>query len=518
MPITEKITQEDDLYIYEILRNPVLFGEFVYNYDKTEFEEPFEFTWYQKESLCDFSNYVSLEEARATGKTVSLSSLIIWMLVFRLFPNDYIVYSVPSKVHLEPVFTNLIKQFRSNSFLKMFIAKGGGINGSDFTIKLLNTSNLICRIAGQTGTGVSVIGLHTPFFMVDESGYYPWGTWVELQPTINTFTDGFRLMVAGVPTGLREKNVNYHCDQENSNYSKHRISALQNPRWTEEDRQRAIEQHGGEDSDDYIHLVLAEHGKPIFSLFDRTSMEISQDPVYKLEMNGLQMQGNMSEYITKLSALPSIRDKRIQTILGIDLGYTEPTAILVIYLDDKNRMRFHAKIRLDKVAYDIQEKIIDLLDTKYNPLILGIDKGSAGISTLHHLQNDVDYTEKGYDKRIVPVDFSANISLGFDNDGQEIKSKTKPFAVSILQDYTNNHRIVYSSTDIEMITELERMTYSKNASGEISYKTLTVGGGKKGEDHFTSALLCGTLAYYLQNDYFQLRTEKKKLVSAQWIR
>jgi hypothetical protein len=440
------------------------------------------------------------------------------MLVFRLFPNDYIVYSVPSKVHLEPVFTNLIKQFRSNSFLKMFIAKGGGINGSDFTIKLLNTSNLICRIAGQTGTGVSVIGLHTPFFMVDESGYYPWGTWVELQPTINTFTDGFRLMVAGVPTGLREKNVNYHCDQENSNYSKHRISALQNPRWTEEDRQRAIEQYGGEDSDDYIHLVLAEHGKPIFSLFDRTSMEISQDPVYKLEMNSLQMQGNMSEYITKLSALPSIRDKRIQTILGIDLGYTEPTAILVIYLDDKNRMRFHAKIRLDKVAYDIQEKIIDLLDTKYNPLILGIDKGSAGISTLHHLQNDVDYTEKGYDKRIVPVDFSANISLGFDNDGQEIKSKTKPFAVSILQDYTNNHRIVYSSTDIEMITELERMTYSKNASGEISYKTLTVGGGKKGEDHFTSALLCGTLAYYLQNDYFQLRTEKKKLVSAQWIR
>jgi hypothetical protein len=69
-----------------------------------------------------------------------------------------------------------------------------------------------------------------------------------------------------------------------------------------------------------------------------------------------------------------------------------------------------------------------------------------------------------------------------------------------------------------MITELERMTYSKSTSGEISYKTLTVGGGKKGEDHFTSALLCGTLAYYLQNDYFQLRSEKKKLVSVQWVR
>lgn len=517
MAIEEKCTQEDDLYLFEILRNPVLFAEFIANYDKTGDEQAFELVWYQKEVMLDFSNYVSLEMGRATGKTVSLTFLILWMLVFKTFPDDYIVYSVPSRVHLDPVFSNLTRQLRSNTFLKNFIERGGGINGSDFTIKLLNQSELKCRIAGQTGTGVSVIGLHTPVFMLDESGYFPWGTFIESQPTLNTFTDGHRYMVSGVPTGLREKNVNYHCDQENSNYSKHRISAYQNPRFSPEDKLRAIEQYGGEDADDYIHLVLAEHGKPLFSLFDRSSMKIESDPVYKLEINGLTLQKNITEYITKISMLPSIKDKRIDTLMGIDLGYTEPTAIFIMYFDNKDRIRFHAKIKLEKVSYDIQEKIIDLLDTKYNPVLLGIDKGSAGINTIHHLQNDLDYINKNYEKRIIPIDFSSSVILGIDSDGTELKSKTKPFAVSVLQDYVNNHKVIFSSTDIETITELERMTYSKSVTGEITYKTLTIHGGKKGEDHFTSALLCGTLAYYLENELLQARGLKRKLFKPTWV-
>jgi len=517
MAIEEKCNQVDDLYLYEIMRNPVLFTEFIYNFDREEKDEPFELTWYQKEVMLDFSSYVSLEMGRATGKTVSLTALILWMLVFKTFPEDYVVYSVPSKVHLEPVFSNLTRMLRSNSFLKNFIERGGGINGSDFTIKLLNQSVLMCRIAGQTGTGVAVIGLHTPFFILDESGYYPWGTFIEAQPTLNTFTSGYRFMVSGVPTGLREKNVNYHCDQENSNYSKHRISAYQNPRFTDEDKARAIEQYGGEDSDDYIHLVLAEHGKPLFSLFDRSTMKIEADPVYKLEINGLNLKQNISEYISKISMLPSIKDKRLQTIIGIDLGYTEPTAIFVLYFDSKWRLHFHAKVKLEKVSYDIQERIIDLLDTKYNPVLLGIDRGSAGINTIHHLQNDIDYVHKNYLKKLIPVDFSSSVILGTDSDGTELKSKTKPFAVSVLQDYVNNHKIIFSTMDVETVTELERMTYSKSITGEITYRTLTIKGGKRGEDHFTSALLCATLAYYLENEYLQVRGLKRKLFKPTWV-
>jgi hypothetical protein len=107
--------------------------------------------------------------------------------------------------------------------------------------------------------------------------------------------------------------------------------------------------------------------------------------------------------------------------------------------------------------------------------------------------------------------------LGIDKDGSEIKQKTKPFTVSVLQDFTINKRLIFSSTDMDMITELERMTYSKTPSGEIVYKTLTVKGGKKGEDHFTSALLCGVSAYYLTNEFSFLKRDKIKLISPSWV-
>ena len=218
MPIIEKITQED-LVVYEIFKNPALFGEFMLNIDAIEGDEEWILTYYQKEFMLDFSNYVSFCCARAVGKTVAISILILWALIFNIFPNDYIIYTVPNKVHLEPVFTSLSRLLRSNSILKHFIDPKGGINNSDFSLKLLNNTKLMCRIAGQSGTGANVIGLHSPYVLLDEAGYYPIATFNELQPVMNTWEKGFKLLVSGVPTGVRENNVLYHSDREN-NHSK----------------------------------------------------------------------------------------------------------------------------------------------------------------------------------------------------------------------------------------------------------------------------------------------------------
>lgn len=509
----------DELLMFEILKHPVLCTEFIYNVDLVDgIDVPFEFSDYQKEVMCDFHPYVSLCQARATGKTVSLTSLFIWLLIFKVFPEDYILYTVPSKVHLEPVFTNLIRHFRSNSFLQQFIAKNGGINSSDYKITLLNNTSMLCRIAGQSGTGANLIGLHTPYITCDEGGYFPWNAFNEMQPALNTFTPGYREIVAGVPTGLREKNVLYNADMENSNYTKHRVSAEMNPRITELDREKALEQYGGEDSEDYIHYFLGLHGKPVFALFDRSMLAMETYPVYKLEFDGIAID-NINEYIRKIAMIPGLPDKSNMVFMGVDLGYTEPTAILIMYLDKQDRMRFHAKIRLQKVSYPLQEKILDYLDTKFEPALIGMDRGAAGVSVIQNLMENVNYIHKDYKTRLIPIDFSSWTTLGTNSNGEEIKEKTKPLTVSILQDYSNSHRLVYSNTDQEMVTELERMTYTKNATtGDISYRTLTPKGGKKGEDHFTSALLCGCGAFYLVNEFNLNRAPKKRLFVARWVR
>ena len=505
------------MMLYEILRHPVMCPEFIYNIDLVPgLDDPFEFSYYQKEILCDFNDHVSVCTARATGKTVSLSSLIIWMLIFRVFPEDYILYAVPSKVHLEPVFTNLVRQFRSNSFLKNFLDKGSGINSSDYKITLLNHSSLLCRIAGQTGTGANLIGLHTPIILADECGYFPYPAFQEMQPSLNVWTPGFREVVAGVPTGLREGNVLYMADADNDSYTKHRVSAHQNPRVTADDIARFIAQYGGEDTDDYIHYVLGLHGKPVFSLFDRNLLQIDTYPVIKLDIDGIKLGDNLDEMLTKISSFPLIRSKEYGVLMGIDLGYTEPTAIIIAYIDSNDRIKFHGRIKLSKVSYPIQEKIIDLLDTKFSPQLIGMDEGNAGKSVRQHLLQDKEYINKNYDKRIVQIDFSSSVVIGIDSNGEEIKSKTKPFTVSVLQDYSNNHKLIYSTTDTDMISELERMTYSKSVNGDITYRTLTDRGGKKGEDHFTSALLCCIGAYHITNGMVFAR-EKVSLHRPAWV-
>ncbi|KKM69525.1 hypothetical protein LCGC14_1449920, partial [marine sediment metagenome] len=197
-------------------------------------------------------------------------------------------------------------------------------------------------------------------------------------------------------------------------------------------------------------------------------------------------------------------------------GNTDPTAIIIMYIR-RGTVRFHGRIKLQKVPYPIQEKIIDYLDTKFSPSVIGVDEGHAGIHVVQTLIGGDEFIHKEYEKRLIPINFASQTVIGKDSAGDDIKSKTKPLSVSILQEYSNSHKIVYSSIDLELISELERMTYLKQPSGNIVYKTLTPKGGKRGDDHFTTALLCGTLAYYLENEMLSFKKEGAKLIQPTWF-
>jgi hypothetical protein len=265
---------------------------------------------------------------------------------------------------LEPVFTGLVRTLRNNPFVQNFIEPKRGINSSSNTITLLNTAQLLCRIAGQSGTGANVVGLHTPLIILDEAGFYPWGTWQELQPVLNSWQDGYKLWVSGVPTGLRETHVLYFADEVNEMYSHHRTTAHENPRYSEDDEIRNRAQYGGEDSEDYIHFVLGRHGSPTFAVFDRRLMHITEYPTYRVSFSGIDIK-DPNQMISRIAVIPPVPDNDF-VIMGIDLGYTEPTSIMIFY--EKNGIiKEHARINLYKVEYPIQERLIDyeLQETTY---------------------------------------------------------------------------------------------------------------------------------------------------------
>lgn len=510
--------KHEDLILYHIVSHPVLFSEFYRNVDLEEHDQPIELTQYQKEQLCDFAPEVSMSQARATGKTFTLSSLMHWLLINNAFPGDYIIYSVPNKVHLKPVWDIMVRELRTNSFLKHFISRTTGINASEFIIRLLNSTTLMCRITGNDGTGRNVVGLHTPFFLIDEAALYEWKSWIEMQPTINKHTPGYRLIVAGVHSGVRDENVLYFVDQISDSFTKHRHSALENPRYSEKQHQDDIKRYGGVDSDDYIRNVLGLPGRPSYAIFDRSLMSISNYPTFKIVLDGLRLKEDISEYLNHLRMLPPLPDEARDCIIGVDLGYSpDPTAIWVMYKNRSGVFKFHAKIRMNKVSYPLQMKLLDYLDSKYKPLVIGIDEGNTGKSEIQRLKLDPALAHKNYAERVVPVAFKSNIIMGKDAEGEDIKQELKPFIVTVAQEFTNSGRLVYTSTDYDFISELERMTHTKTANGNDVYRTLGIAGGQMGEDHFTSAMLCALMAYYKTVEMEEINPSKKKLYVARFF-
>ena len=471
----------------------------------------------QTYSIADSTYSTLVADDIISHNTESITGALIWTAVNNVFPDDYATYLVPNQSQLQPVWQRITRLFRHNSVLKTFVTVKSGINSSNHSINLLNGSMIICRIAGSTGDGKNVIGLHTPFEIVDEAAYFPWGTFIELKSTLNNWTPGVRQIVSGVPNGLRENNVLYFADMASDDFTKHRIPAHRNPRYSEESEAENRELFGEPTDDTYIQLVLGRHGKPTFAVFDRSLMKIGDYPIYKSRLDGIRHHSNLEKYVEILSLIPAL-PKGKRCVFGIDLGYTDPTAIIILSVDNDDQLKFHARVTTNKVPYPIQALVIDYLDSKFNPMLIGMDEGHAGIAAIQNLQMDERYKHKKYKDRIIPVKFNANIVLGFDEEGKEVKEKTRPYAISVLQEYSNEHKLIYSSTDLEIISELERMVYVRTPSDNRVYRTLTPKGGKKASDHLTSGLLCATMAWYLEHDSIKFRVKPTKLANPGWNR
>jgi len=515
LPIYKKLT-EDELALLEIIRHPVWCGEFLHEIEGAEEEIDWEYSEYQKEFMCDFNPYVSMCCGRSVGKTVAIMDKLVWYCL-NTFWKDSIVYTVPNKVHLEPVFMRITGWFRKHPFLKYFTGRTG-INSQSFTIKLNNSAVVDCRIAGQSGTGSNVVGLHVPIIFLDEAGFYPWGTWIELLPTLNTWQDGFQMYVSGVPTGMREKNVLFFADQRDDKFSKHRISAHRNPRYSEDDEIRNIKQFGGVESEDYTHLVLGEHGAAAYSLFDRARMLLEDYDVFRGTVYGQKIKEDEGYLQRFYSALPRLPKGTTRVAFGIDLGYVDPTVVLVLYQTvDVPKWRIIARITARQVPYPTQEIFFDKLDSIYHPELIGMDEGSSGKAVIQHLMADPSYRHKDYKNRLVPIQFRSMVTIGYDDDGDELEARAKQFGVQLLQTKVNEHEIIFSTKDETIIGELERTTYTRTQSGELTFKTITPHGGTRhGEDHNFAALLCFVLGLYNKEELGLLAGRRIKLYNTRW--
>jgi hypothetical protein len=497
----EKISlNEGDLAVLEILDDVIAFGEFMRSTEEElDIGEGWRFDNYQKEMLLDKTPYISVCTGRVTGKTVGLETKILHGAVSNKYEKasaNEILLVVQNKAQLDPVFLRLTQFFRRHPLLRYFVDRAS-INFSQHEIKLLNGAMVRCRIIGSTADS-NIIGLHVPCIFVDEAQVFAYIAWNSLAQCLTSWDEGYQLWVSGVPNGLREKNVLFETDQLDKRFSKHNISRLESVRYTEDQHERDLKQYGGKEGDDYLHLVLGQHGSPAFSVFDRKLLKIENYPVAISLMNNLSLEqasGNFNELLNAPN--PPIDDDLI--VCGIDAGFSnEPTIITILY--QKNQLwREFARFELRRIKYPIQAKVIDWLDSIYGFNMITLDAGSSGLALGQMLQELEEYKHKNYSKRLIMVDFQGNVITGYDDEDKEVKERIKKFTIQTLQKWSQNDQtIIFSEQDDEVISELERVGFTRDMLGQPKYFVYSPAGGQRGDDHILASLLTWVYGYYFE--------------------
>ena len=340
-------------------------------------------------------------------------------------------------------------------------------------------------------------------------GFYPWPVWIELVPTVNAWEKGAQIFVCGTPSGERENNVLFFADQISDQFTKHRITAFDNPRYTESADKANQEQYGGKESDDYQRLVLGMHAAPISAIFSKDSIPTKPFEPFTATITRDDLENDPGKLDRLLDALPY----HVGVCAGIDFGYTDPTIISLFTLVGAS-WEYFGRITLLHVEYPDQVKFVNRLDDFYSFILLAIDEGHAGIYVSQELMKS---GHKDIQDRLVSINFGNSTVVGVDLDDNEVKQNTKNISVEYLRRLFDNKLLYISSRDAKVLSELERVVSTKTPSGNAVYRVRTVGGSLNGEDHIFASLLCFAYALYLRETDSNSR-QRVKLFVSRWAR
>jgi len=201
-------------------------------------------------------------------------------------------------------------------------------------------------------------------------------------------------------------------------------------------------------------------------------------------------------------------------VIGIDVGYTEPTVICVFVRvpdhDGKYKYRLIARVNLkNRMIFRDQEEIIDYICQYYNTQYTGIDvTGQDGREIVDTLQNPKDkYAINGYQDKMIGVYFNKKVIKAYMPDGTEVEEETKVFAtVQLIKMFVNEEfELPY---DDDILAEFSQERKKKTESARVVYTSTTT-------DHIISAFRCFAIARYTK-ELLQLPDTNREYALPVW--
>jgi hypothetical protein len=515
---------ERDWALLQIIENPVMFREFINEDDP--YWQPLEA--HERAWTSSTSQYLCMCCGRGVRKTTTMIEMLYYWAINRMYiPGDpgLLVY-VPNKAQKDAIWPR-IRQACEQHWLMSKLVDKNAINEQVGRIVFQNGFTFIIRIAGSEGKESNVISIHTSRIWVDEAQAFPWLAWKSLGNVLKFDIPGHMLWVSGVPNGERKENVLYECDQVDDKYISFNIPQTSMSWWSPElEFQRRKEYHAMlEDSEDYKHYVLGQHGVPTFAIFDRVRFRRDDSEVLKFVLNQhnfdttkrIDPDGVERYHINEICVPPPLPYEggvSCPVGLGYDVGFSpDPTVFFVMYRDGQGYWKCLARFVLQRVEYALQREFLSFLDDIYRFDFLGIDMGGPGKVQYQDLAGELtEYKRHKFLERLFPVEFGSYMVVAVDEDGTEKKDQTKRVAVETLSRWVHEHRFAFSNSDTDLMDELERTKFTRTLTGEPVYRT--------DDDHQMAAMMCAIMAY--ENKFgppvvVQRPEIRPKLLSASWL-
>jgi len=527
---SEELTAEEWALI-NIFKNAVMFREFI-NEDNPDWQklEDHERAW-----TTSTAPYLCMCCGRGVRKTTTMIELTYYWAVNEMFiPGDPgILVFVPNKAQKDAIFPR-VKDACTEHWLMKWLVNKNEINVQEGRIRFMNGFTYILRIAGSEGKESNVISIHTARIWIDEAQDFPWRAWLSVQNVLKFDIPGHMLWVSGVPNGERRENVLFQCDQTDDKYISFNVSKRLMSWWTAELEYEERKRYNAvvDDSEDFKHYVLGEHGVPTFAVFDRVRFMKEDYEVTKIVLTQqiidntkrMNPDGTFSYHLNEVLTLPPLPSMGIiqpKVGMGYDVGYSpDPTVFFIMYQDVKDGVwRNQVRIILQRVEYSIQREVLLWLDNAYEGFnFIGIDMGGPGKVVYQELTSELAeevYLQRKFADRIFPVEFGGRITVAVQNEVNETiekKDNVKRVAVETVSRWVHEHKFCFSKDDEDLMAELERTKFTRTSMGEPLYKTV--------DDHQFAAMMCAIMAY--ENFYgmplFTPRLEPRpKLLTAKWL-
>jgi hypothetical protein len=476
----------DEQALADVLLHPATWGELLLtNRDGT----PRRYRPYQREDLeCTATKVVHMD-GRAVGKTIDLSTLLLWFVFTH--PGKSVLVAAPYQGHLDTIIEEIEFQLGASDLLGACVARSA--TGAPkikrkpyFEVTFTNDAKVYFRPGGTIGA--SFRSLHVDLLLVDEAAWLPEEAWKAVRQCLNA---GGTMRIYSTPNGLRD--TTYYRITGESDYHHFKWPSWVAPDWSPTREKELLDFYGGRDTPGWQHEVAGEHGQPTWAAFDTALVlaALDENPRYrKVTIQGEHFRDCRDEASVRnrlRDALGQANHRPGATYwVGGDLGYTSDPTELVVFEEDPatQRLTLQLRVHAEHVAYPVISELLALLDNLYSPRGLGVDRGGNGLSVVQELTTLDKYRERYLLGRLVGYDFGASITVGADEHHRPVRKRVKEHMTALINEALAHGRLVLPDNDHEIEDQLCTQTYTLTERGVVY---------SKGNDHVVDAIRCALI-------------------------